>query len=116
MKAIYAIQHNPTGKVYIGITENLKFRLGAHFSSLKEQTHSNRAMQEDCDQYGFDYSVFLIDTNVQDRDMYKERYYIETMHTDDPDIGYNGNDPKFQGKGRWRYVEGLPKLNKKGSE
>lgn len=116
MQTIYAIQHNPTGRVYIGITDNVKVRMRIHFSSLKGHNHYNHAMQEDCDRYGFDYTVYLIETNVPDKDAYKERYYIETLHTDDPDIGYNGHDPKFQGKGRWRYAEGFPKFNKKGSE
>lgn len=116
MKVIYAIQHNVTGKVYIGITHDPKCRMQQHFIKLKEHTHYNSAMQEDCDRYGFDYSVFILETDVQVHEAYKERYYIETLHTDDPNIGYNGSDPKFQGHGRWRYVEGFPKLNKKGSE
>lgn len=116
-KVIYAIQHNKTGRVYIGMTEFLRNRTQTHFDSLKAHNHPNKAMQEDCDKYGFNYTVFVLETDVSTENWWKERYYMETMHTDDPEIGYNGCDPLFRNcKERWRFAEGYPKLNKKGSE
>lgn len=116
-KTIYAIQHDVTGRVYIGITDHLRWRLQTHFDELKAGKHSNKAMQKDCDEYGFGYSVFVLENDVPPERWWKERYYMETMHTDDPDIGYNGSDPMFKNcKSRWRFAQGYPKLNKKGGE
>lgn len=115
-KIIYAIQHDITGRVYVGMTEHLQNRLDTHFSLLKSHKHSNKAMQKDCDEHGFGYTVYILE-EVSPEEKWKERYYMETMRTDDPEIGYNSCDSFFHNaRNRWRFSEGFPKLNKKEGE
>ena len=109
---IYAIQHNVTDRIYVGITEDVGRRVKLHFSELKGHRHHNYEMQKDFDEFGFDYSVFVLEFSVLPGNRWKERYYIETLHTDDPAIGYNGNDPRYarsKTKEGWRFVEGFPR-------
>ena len=74
-------------------------------------------MQKDCNDYGFSYKVFVLETEIPPLDYWKERYYIETLGTNDPIVGYNDNDPHFtHTKYQWRYAEGTPKLNEKEGE
>lgn len=114
---IYAIQHNVTGRIYVGITENVDRRVKAHMADLRKHRHINYALQEDYDKYGYDYSVYILEFNVLRQDRWKEKYYIEILNTDDDRIGYNGRDPRYskaKGDAGWRFADGTPKV--KGKE
>lgn len=116
IKTIYAIQHDVTGRIYVGMTDHLQHRLQGHFDDLKAHRHTNKAMQKDCDEYGFGYTVYTL-AEVLPEEWWKERYYMETMRTDDPEIGYNSCDPLFNHtKSRWHFAGGMPKPNKKEGE
>ncbi len=97
-RKVYAIQHNVTGRIYVGSTKNTTKRYLAHMNDLKKGKHCNRAMQKDFNKYGEDYSLYVLDTidSYEQRDM--EYYWMEKLKTYDPRIGYNKNDPHFRRK------------------
>ena len=107
---VYAIQHNETGRIYVGSTKDTTKRYLAHMWDLKKGKHCNKAMQRDYDKYGGKYSLFVLDEikNYEERD--KEYYWMEKLKTYDTRIGYNTNDPHFRRK-HPRHIpieEGLP--------
>lgn len=91
-RIVYALKHNPTGKVYVGSTESPKRRIAGHIGSLARGSHSNKAMQEDYDRFGCDYSVFILDTIDSFADRNKEFYWMDILSTRDPERGYNQKD------------------------
>lgn len=91
-RIVYALRHNPTGKIYIGSTRHPQKRLMTHFYTLKNGNHQVKAMQEDFDKYGDDYSVFILDVITRWYDRQKEYYWMDVFHTRDPVLGYNTND------------------------
>lgn len=92
---IYAIRHNRTKKLYIGCSTYVD-RVQKHFADLKRGKHINKSLQSDCDQYGFDFTAYLIEI-VPGQDAYNQRidphareaYWIHYYCTDDPRKGYN---------------------------
>lgn len=92
IKHVYAIRHNPTNKLYIGCSGNGN-RVQSHLTALKSNRHINKAMQDDCNKYGFDYSAFLIevinDRPLKDNAHEREQYWIHYYHTNNPVYGYN---------------------------
>lgn len=90
-ETIYAIRHNPTGKIYIGRTNRLAERIQTHLSALKGNRHHVERMQDDCNRYGFDYSLFVLDDERSySYDKHKsESYYQLLFGTRDPERGYN---------------------------
>lgn len=91
-RIVYAIRHEPTGKIYVGSTHDLCSRLNSHLAALKGGYHKNEAMQKDCNERGFSYSVFVLDfvTNFQDRN--KEFLWIDALRTRLEDVGYNAGN------------------------
>lgn len=87
---IYAIRHNPTKKVYVGITEhNPAGRLSHHIICLRMNKHSSKLMQEDFNQYGEDYSFFILEKIPSPMYKYREKYWQLVFRTYDPNYGYN---------------------------
>ena len=91
-RIVYAIRHEPTGKVYVGSTSKLSERLSAHFTALKGGYHSNEAMQKDCTERGFSYSVFVLDLISTYQDRNKEYLWIDALGSRNPSRGYNAGD------------------------
>lgn len=91
-RIVYAIRHEPTGKVYVGSTNKLSERLSAHFTALKGGYHSNEAMQKDCTERGFSYSVFVLDLISTFQDRNKEYLWIDALGSRNPTRGYNAGD------------------------
>lgn len=92
---VYAIRHNPTGKIYVGSTTDLISRIAVHMSKLRNNQHPCVAMQRDFNEHGDDYSAAILyknDPNKTDLTQV-EHDYMEILNTRDPDKGYNGNDP-----------------------
>ena len=94
-RVIYRIQHNETGRIYIGSSQDLESRIRSHIYMLRSGTHHNALLQKDFDEYGEDYTVFEIETIDTAKERDREYYWMEKLHTDDPIIGYNGKDPHF---------------------
>ena len=72
--------------LYVGSSVNLYKRLGAHFRSLRNNTHNNQYLQRCVNKYGMDnltYEVVEIYENISAEDLLKkEKYYIETLCAD----------------------------------
>lgn len=108
-KKIYAIQHNKTGKIYVGSTKNLDTRITDHMRSLRRGTHPNTSMQEDFNKYGDDYKVFILDNMEHYGERSKEVEWMRKLKTYDPAIGYNENDPAFTSTmNNIEIIEGVP--------
>lgn len=117
-KIIYAIQHKVTGRIYVGSSQNLDERIGAHISALKNGNHPVELMQEDADKYGLDYEFFLLDKYDNCRDSKKEYEWMLKLNTGDPECGYNYKDAHFRNRRKpIKITEGVPVPNKvKGDE
>lgn len=88
-RTIYAIRHNPTGKVYVGSSSMLDLRLRYHMNALKAQKHANEAMQADYNTYGGDYTFFKLAEITRFQDRGQEYAWMEILQTRDPAKGYN---------------------------
>lgn len=90
---VYAIRHNPTGKIYVGSTEYLEHRLKEHITALKRGKHHSKGMQKDFDECGGDYSFCILETPKLWPCGYRlERVYMTAFRSRDPERGYNDND------------------------
>lgn len=88
---VYALRHNPTGKIYVGSTNGLDSRLHEHMIALRNNRHTVPDMQRDYNQYGEDYSVcILADYLPNDIGKVKiEALYMTILGTRDRSKGYN---------------------------
>ncbi len=90
---IYAIRHNKTKRIYVGCTKS-DVRLQTHFNNLKKGKHANEAMQKDCNEYGYNFTAYLLEVIPRNADSSidpneREAYWIHYYCTDDPEKGYN---------------------------
>ena len=90
-RSVYAIRHNPTGKVYVGSTyHEVKFRVRQHIVKLRNHKHSIELMQKDFDEYGDDYSYFIVYVSNYEREAFeREKLVMNLLRTRDPKYGYN---------------------------
>lgn len=96
---VYAIQHNVTGRIYIGSTSvNVNERYRQHMGLLRSGKHSNKEMQRDFYEFGEDYTLFVIDKIADYEHRSLEQVWMEKLKTYDNRIGYNGNDPFFRNR------------------
>ena len=94
-RTVYALEHALTGRIYVGSTSNMKGRLAAHLSGLKNGKHPCELMQKDYNELGDGYLLIELDTINGWDDRWKEYRWMESLHTDNPEHGYNGNDNHF---------------------
>lgn len=88
---VYALRHNPTGKIYVGSTRNLDSRLCEHMIALRNNRHTIPDMQQDYNEFGEDYSVcILADYLPSGTERTKiESLYMTILGTRDRSSGYN---------------------------
>ena len=68
-----------------------------HLSQLRSGKHPVEKMQEDCDKYGFDYSVaVLMDGRTEKVDRLSERFFQLLYQTRDPEHGYNYKEQPWE--------------------
>lgn len=106
MEHIYALRNTITGRVYVGRTHNVDFRIQQHMSRLKSGTHQNKLMQMDYDLYGncsFRYETLYSAENLTRTR--KEGEYMLRFKTYDKRYGYNYMDPFFRDR------RGMPTKN-----
>ena len=90
MKVVYAIQHNVTKRIYVGVTNVAEHRIKQHLHKLLQGNHSNNEMQSDFNKYGFDYSFFVIESEIRDSLAFeRERYWMNILGSNRKDTGYN---------------------------
>lgn len=116
-RKIYAIQHNVTKRIYIGSTKNVDTRYLSHIYKLRGHKHHIEDMQKDFDEYGEDYSLFVLEEIYEWADRIKEYEWMHKYNTIERGIGYNYMD---QGKelacikNTPPYKHGLPEPYMKG--
>ena len=90
---VYALRHNPTGKIYVGCTRNVERRVNEHIKQLINNSHSIKAMQQDFDNYPFDYSYYVLFEAYAAYDAFMmEKHFMSLLGTRDPEKGYNYKD------------------------
>ena len=84
----YAIQHNITKRIYIGSSDSIKYRIQTHLSALRHGKHPIELMQKDFNDYGEDYSFYLLKADTWwSNPVEKKMQYM--FQTGDPQHGYN---------------------------
>lgn len=88
---VYALRHNPTGKIYVGSTHNLDSRLREHMIALRNNRHTVPDMQRDYNKYGEDYSVCVLEDYLPENNVKTkiEALYMTILGTRDRSKGYN---------------------------
>lgn len=110
-RKIYAIQHNVTKRIYIGSSKNPSERYLNHINRLKNGKHTVEDMQKDFDEYGEDFSLFIIDEITTFQDRKKEYEWMKKYKSNIRGIGYNYKDHEkkvLHSKYDVPYKEGLP--------
>lgn len=88
---VYAIVNSFNKKMYIGSSCNLYRRIYNHAWGLKENKHHNQHLQNSFNKYGAEvFNVHILEF-VHDRFelLAREKYYIDSYATYEPDLGYN---------------------------
>ena len=91
-RVVYALRHEPTGKVYVGSTHKIYERVTNHIGELKRGVHKNEAMQQDFNIHGGEYTILILDGIYGMNDKNKEYLWMDALRARDPDRGYNGKD------------------------
>lgn len=95
-RKVYAIQHNQTGRMYIGSSKNVESRYMSHIALLKAGKHLSAEMQQDFDDYGNDFSLYVLDA-ISNRDESKKEYeWMRKYRTNEIEYGYNRKDPAMK--------------------
>lgn len=90
---IYKIENIDNGRIYIGLTNNIKRRRARHFTDLKCNRHDNSFLQKEYNIYGKDKFLFSIEFegDVSNEEISKkEQEYIKKY--DSYRNGYNQNE------------------------
>lgn len=89
-KTIYAIQHNKTKKIYVGCSTNFERRIKEHLSHLSSGSHENSTLQLDYNEYGNDFSFFILEENVEHYKCFcREHEWMCMLKSNEHDTGYN---------------------------
>lgn len=107
---VYAVQHNITGRIYVGSAKNIADRYKIHLSRLRHGKHENSEMQRDYNEHGENYSVFILAILKRPEENRLEFEWMDKLKTYDPRIGYNQRDPHFRKYDGFSvpYVGGVP--------
>lgn len=97
-RVIYAIQHNETKRMYIGITRNVNRRYLNHIYALRAGKHTIEDMQSDFNKYGENYSLFILEEVKEPEEADKEYEYMKEYQSYVRGIGYNYKDKVFAEK------------------
>lgn len=90
-RQIYALQHDATKKIYIGVSQNPVDRYRAHMSSLRNGKHKNEDMQHDYDNVGKEFSLFILE-EVDAASRVKEYEWMRKYGSHIRGRGYNYKD------------------------
>lgn len=91
-RTIYAIRHNPTGRIYVGSSAKPEARIRGHLNCLRRHDHSIPEMQEDFIKYGEDYTFFNLGEIKRFDERYLEYFWMDFLRSRDPMYGYNIHD------------------------
>lgn len=91
-KTVYAIQHNITKRIYVGSPNDIESRYWGHMSALRNHKHNVEDMQSDFNEYGEDYSLFILDEIKEFSERRKEYEWMGKLKSNIRGIGYNYKD------------------------
>lgn len=91
-RTVYAIQHNITKRIYVGSSNNIESRYWGHMSALRNHKHNVEDMQSDFNEYGEDYSLFILDEIKEFSERRKEYEWMGKLKSNIRGIGYNYKD------------------------
>ena len=82
ISGIYEIKNIKTNRIYIGHSKNITYRWYIHIMNLLNNTHSNRKLQEEFNQYGINYFTFRTLEQINDLSMLKnkEQEYLDDLY------------------------------------
>ena len=96
VKGIYRIVNLKNSKIYIGSTTNFSRRRKEHVKRLRSNKHNNKHLQASFNKFGEENFKFEILEKTEDL-IVREQYYIKTLNTMNPKIGYNLSFPHLSG-------------------
>lgn len=77
LSGVYSITNKINGKRYIGSSKNILYRYSTHFSSLRNNTHKNKHLQNAVNKYGIEnFSFEIIEIVDNNKLLFKEQYHI----------------------------------------
>lgn len=88
-RTVYAIQHNVTKKLYIGSSKDVRTRYLGHLSQLRNGNHPVEDLQNDYDEYGEDFSLFILATINDSSERRLEYEWMRRYNSNVRGIGYN---------------------------
>ncbi len=91
---VYAVRHNPTGRVYVGSSKDPEERMRIHMWVLRQGRHIVEDMQKDFNDHGEDYSFFILDTILDLEEKDREYEWMEQFGSHIRGKGYNYKDRK----------------------
>ena len=81
VSGIYCIKNSINGKIYIGSSKNIYYRLKRHSSELKKKTHANKHLQNSYLKYGEDnFVVSILEEGCNDHLQELEQQYINNLN------------------------------------
>jgi len=95
-RTIYALKHEPTGKIYVGSTNNLWLRTSSHIYSAINGMHPSKELIEDVKNYGPSFSLSILDVIWDYAEKDKEYLWMDALNTRDPQYGYNNQEKAKQ--------------------
>lgn len=90
-KQVYAIQHNITKRMYIGSSKDVRSRYLSHMYQLRAGKHPVEDFQKDFNEYGEDFSLYILDT-IDWTTKGNEYRWMRRYNTTVRGIGYNYMD------------------------
>lgn len=91
-RTIYAIQHNKTKRIYIGSSADVPTRYWNHIYRFRSGKHNIKDMQKDFDDFGEDFSLFILDEINSYADRIKDHEWMKKYQSYIRGKGYNYND------------------------
>lgn len=91
-RKIYAIKHNVTKRIYVGSTMYPEKRFAGHLQALRNGKHPVEDMQKDYDEYGEDFTFFVMETISKFEERGREYEYMLFFESHIRGKGYNYKD------------------------
>lgn len=120
---IYKIKNIINGKIYIGLSSNIKQRWRNHKNMLIRNDHFNIFLQRSWNKYGEENFVFeIVEECIKEELSKKEIFYIKLYKTNNDMYGYNlssgGDNPKINEQSllnkSFKYSKRVLQFNKDG--
>lgn len=90
-RTVYAIEHQQTGKIYIGSSCNFKERIKSHLRLLKNGKHPIENLQNDFNSNS-ELKFYELDQIHAFEERAKEHKWMDHYKTRDKEFGYNYKD------------------------